>query len=91
MKFSRNLKKGLIFGTEFKKINLEMFWKNYSSYNRIYMFLEYLIPKRMLDIFSIIFQESAFKSSEQTEPKFIFQPMSFLGIIYSIKVFTRDL
>ena len=68
-----------------------MFWKNYSSYNRIYMFLEYLIPKRVLDIFSNIFQESAFKSSEQTEPKFKFQSMSFLGIIYSIKVFTRDL
>ena len=41
-----------------------MFWKNYSSYNRIYMFLEYLIPKRMFDIFSIAFQESAFKKSK---------------------------
>ena len=44
----------------------------------------------MNDIFSIVFQESTFKNSKQTEPKFVFQPMSCLGIIYSIKVFTRE-
>ena len=81
MKFSRNVKKEPVFGIKFKKMNLELFWKNYSSYNRIYMFLEYLIPKRMFDIFSIVFQENTFKNSKQTEPKLIFQPMSFLGII----------
>ena len=57
MKFSRNLKKEPVFGTKFEKLNLELFWKNYSSYNRIYMFLEYLIPKRMFGILSIVFQE----------------------------------
>ena len=45
----------------------------------------------MFDIFSIVFQESKFKNSKLTEPKFTFQPMNFLGTIYSIKVFTRDL
>ena len=63
---------------------------NYSSHNRIYMFLEYLIPNRISD-FSIVFHESTFKKSKQTEPKYIFQSMCFLGIIYPIKVFTRDL
>ena len=88
---SKDLKKKPVFGIKFKKLNLELFWKNYSSYNRIYMFLEYLIPKRMFDILSIVFQESKFKNSKLTEPKFTFQPMNFLGTIYSIKVFTRDL
>ena len=32
-------------------LNLGLFQKNYSSYNRIYIFLEYLIPKRIFDIF----------------------------------------
>ena len=64
LKFSRNLKKEPVFGTKFEKLNLELFWKNYSSYSRIYMFLEYLIPKRMFDIFSIVFQESTFKNSK---------------------------
>ena len=43
-------------------MNLKLFWKNYSSYNRIYMFLEYLIPKKIFDIFSIVFQESTRKN-----------------------------
>ena len=32
-------------------LNLGLFQKNYFSYNRIYIFLEYLIPKRIFDIF----------------------------------------
>ena len=40
-----------VFEIKFKKSNLELFRKNYSSCNRIYMFLEYLIPDRMFDIF----------------------------------------
>ena len=48
------------------------------------MFLENLIPKRMLDIFSTVFHENTFENS-------IVQQMSFQGTIYSIKVFTRDL
>ena len=36
----------------------------------------------MFDIFSIAFQESKFKNLKLTEPKFIFQPMSLLGIVY---------
>ena len=51
VKFSRNLKKEPVFGIKFKKLNLKLFRRNYSSCNRIYMFLEYLIPKRMFDIF----------------------------------------
>ena len=46
-----------------KKRNLELLWKNYCRYNKIYMFLEYLIPKRMFDMFSIVFQESTFENS----------------------------
>ena len=46
-----------------KKLNLELLWKNYCRYNKIYMFLEYLIPKRMFDMFSIVFQESTFENS----------------------------
>ena len=61
---SLNLKKEPVFGIKFKNLNLELFRKNYSSYNRIHMFLEYLIPKRMFDLFSIVFQESAFKNSK---------------------------
>ena len=41
----------LCFGIKFKKLNLGLFRKNYSSYNRIYIFLKYLIPKRIFDIF----------------------------------------
>ena len=41
-----------------------MFWKNYSSYNRIYKLMGYLISKEMFDIFSIVFQESTFQSSK---------------------------
>ena len=55
VKFSRNLKKEPVRGIKFNKLNLEMFRKNYSGCNRIYMFLEYLIPKRIFDIFSIVF------------------------------------
>ena len=55
VKFSKNLKKEPVFGIKFKKLNLKLFRKNYSSCNRIYMFLEYLIPKRMFNIFSIVF------------------------------------
>ena len=64
LKFRRNLKKEPVFGIKFKKLNLELFRKNYSSYNRTYMSLKYLIQKRMFDIFSIIFQESTFKNSK---------------------------
>ena len=51
MKVSRNLNKEPVFGIKFKKMNLELFRKNYSSCDRIYMFLEYQIPKRIFDIF----------------------------------------
>ena len=64
LKFSRKLKKEPVFGIKFKKFNLKLFRKNYSSYNRIYMFLEYLILKRIFDIFSIVFQESTFENSQ---------------------------
>ena len=64
LKFSRNLKKEPVFGIKLKKLNLQLFRKNYSSYKRLYMFLEYLIPKRMFDVFSIVFQESTFKNSK---------------------------
>ena len=64
LKFSRNLKKEPVFGIKLKKSNLQLFRKNYSSYMRLYMFLEYLIPKRMFDVFSIVFQESKFKNSK---------------------------
>ena len=40
VKFSRYLKKEPTFGIKSKKLNLELFRKNYSIYNRIYMFLE---------------------------------------------------
>ena len=56
--FRRNLKKDPVFEIKLNKFNVELLRKNYSSYNRIYMFLEYRIPKRMFDIFSIAFQES---------------------------------
>ena len=45
----------------------------------------------MSDIFSIAFQDSTFKNSKWTEPKFIFRMMSFLGIVSSIKVVIRDI
>ena len=64
LKFITNLKKEPVFGQNFKKLNLELFRKNYSSYIRIYMLLEYLIPKRMIDIFSIVFRESTFENSK---------------------------
>ena len=48
---------------------MKLFWKNYSNYNRIYMFLEYLISEGIFDIFSIVFQESTFKNSKSTEQK----------------------
>ena len=51
----RNLKKEPVFGIKSKNLNLELFRRNYSSYNKIYMFLEYLITKRIFDFFSIVF------------------------------------
>ena len=46
-------------------MNLELFRKNYSSYNIIYIFLlKCLIPKRMFE-FSIVFLESTFKNSKE--------------------------
>ena len=89
LKFSWSLKKEPVFWIKLQKLNLKLFRKNYSSYNRIYMFLEYLISEGIFDIFSIVFQESTFKNSKSTEQKIIFQSMGFSGIIYSIKVFTR--
>ena len=64
LNFSRNFKKDPVFRKKFKELNLELFRKNYSSYNRICMFLKYLFPKLIFDIFSIVFQESGFKNSK---------------------------
>ena len=46
--FSRNLKKVPVIEIKLKELNLKLFWKNYSSYHRFYIFLEYLIPKRII-------------------------------------------
>ena len=64
VKFSINFKKEPVFGINFKKQNLELYRKNYSSCNRIYIFLEYQISKRMFDIFPIAFQVSTFNNSK---------------------------
>ena len=46
---------------EFGAVSEELF----QSYcNKIYIFLEYLILKRMFDIFLIVFQESTFNNSK---------------------------
>ena len=72
LKCSGNFKKQPVFRIKFKELNLELFRKNYSNYNRICMFPTYIIPKLIFDIFQLFFKKVHLKTLNKLNQKLYF-------------------